>query len=176
MCVHTQKPETENTWDSSDCIMWFVKPMHNRAFFLTYNRFCEFYENPYERIKWFSAVVCSTGTKKVLFTGNKRDSTKAGQQGCGSLREKLRNSLGCTVRHSSFVSILWCANNVVTNTPVKWLIRFSLTLTSVSVSFKLWSFIISKPRLILSTNHTTRLVPNHSSVGASTSSELRHTF
>jgi len=46
------------------------------------------------------------GTKRVLFTGNKRDSTKAGLGGLGSLREELKNSLRCTVRHHSLASIL----------------------------------------------------------------------
>lgn len=35
-----------------------------------------------------------------------RDGKIAGQQGCGSLREELKNSLRCTLRHSSFVGIL----------------------------------------------------------------------
>lgn len=78
----------------------------------------------YEYIKWFSSVVYSVGTKRVLFTGNKRDSIKAGQRRRGSLREELKNSLRCTVRHSSFASILRCANNVITNTQVNQLRSF----------------------------------------------------
>lgn len=87
----------------------------------------------YECIKWFSSVVYSMGTKRVLFTGNKRDSTKAGLGGLSSLREELKNSLRCPVSHHSFASILWCANNVITNTQVNQLSSFPHINTSFSV-------------------------------------------
>lgn len=123
----------------------------------------------YECIKWFSSVVYSMGTKRVLFTGNKRDSTKAGLGGLSSLREELKNSLRCPVSYHSFASILWCANNVITNTQVNQLSSFP-HVTLVSVSFKPRSFTIIKNMFhpCFYKSHSSQ-IPKHSSGGASTS-------
>lgn len=128
----TQGEKREHAWDASYFIMRFVNANAQLFTFFFFSSIqqilwilLESIIGPqYEYIKWFSSVVYSVGTKRVLFTGNKRDSIKAGQWRRGSLREELKNSLRCTVRHSSFASILRCANNVITNTQVNQLSSF----------------------------------------------------